>query len=98
LAKNKKKIIAIVSALALLVAAVPVMSQATGVDSDNDATSTSDATSSTDASSKKKEEENTNKIKSDGEVVQDGAVGKVDKSKWITQTCSRERHIQNVFI
>jgi len=84
LAKNKKKIIAIVSALALLVAAVPVMSQATGVDSDNDATSTSDATSSTDASSKKKEEENTNKIKSDGEVVQDGAVGKVDKSKWIT--------------
>ena len=58
MAKNKKKIIAIVSALALLVAAVPVMSQATGVDSDNDATSTSDATSSTDASSKKKEEEN----------------------------------------
>ena len=44
MAKNKKKIIAIVSALALLVAAVPVMSQATGVDSDNDATSTSDAT------------------------------------------------------
>ena len=38
MAKNKKKIIAIVSALALLVAAVPVMSQATGVDSDNDAT------------------------------------------------------------
>ena len=37
MAKNKKKIIAIVSALALLVAAVPVMSQATGVDSDNDA-------------------------------------------------------------
>ena len=56
MAKNKKKIIAIVSALALLVAAVPVMSQATGVDSDNDATSTSDAKSSTDASSKKKEE------------------------------------------
>ena len=84
MAKNKKKIIAIVSALALLVAAVPVMSHATGVDSDNDATSTSDATSSTDASSQKKEEENKNKVKSDGEVVQDGAVGKVDKSKWIT--------------
>ena len=51
MAKNKKKIIAILSALALIVTAVPVISHATNVDSDNDATSEStDASSSTDAS------------------------------------------------
>lgn len=84
MAKNKKKIIAILSALALIVTAVPVISHATGVDSDNDATSEStDAAGSSDTSSEKKEED-TNQVKDDGEVVQDGAVGKVDKSKWVT--------------
>ncbi|MDY5180605.1 DUF5696 domain-containing protein, partial [Butyribacter sp.] len=83
MAKNRKKIIAILSALALMVTALPVISHATDVESDNDATAEETTDTSTEASSEEKEEE-TNQVKEDGEVVQDGAVGKVDKSKWVT--------------
>lgn len=85
MAKNKKKIIAILSALAILITALPVISHATDVDSDNDATSeTTEASSSSEESSSNAKEEESNQVKEDGEVVQNGAVGKIDKSKWVT--------------
>lgn len=87
--KKLRKLFAVVMAMAVIVAGAPgVPSTAVADTVDGSATTATDsADSSQDASADadNKDSEEGQKVADDGEVVQDGAVGKVDKSKWITK-------------
>lgn len=88
--KKLRKLFAVVMAMAVIVAGapgVPSTAVADTVDGSAATTATDSADSSQDASADadNKDGEEGQKVADDGEVVQDGAVGKVDKSKWITK-------------
>ncbi len=78
--KNWKRAVALLLVLACVIAWTPVTSQVAYAD-------TEDASAGTDSdaadSSEGEQEEQVN-VNDSGEVVQDNAVGKIDKSKWIT--------------
>lgn len=87
-----KKMAALLTMTAVVVAAVPEVSRATGTDAaseagtegseaGDDAGSAADAEGGEGAEGEGAEHQ---QVKEDGEVVQDGAIGKVPKDKWIT--------------
>lgn len=85
--RKLKKTIAIVTAITLAASAVPSVSHSTEVGAD-EGTSTdgesADSGSTDGESADGESEDDGNTVKDDGEVVQKGAVGKVDKKDWIT--------------
>lgn len=87
--KKLRKLFAVVMAMAVIVAGAPGVPSTAVADTvdGSAATATDSADSSQDASADadNKDSEEGQKVADDGEVVQDGAVGKVDKSKWITK-------------
>lgn len=84
--KKLRKLFAVVMAMAVIVAGAPGVPSAAVADTvdESAATATDSADSSQDASADEDGEEG-QKVADDGEVVQDGAVGKVDKSQWVTR-------------
>lgn len=76
MASKMKKILAITMAAVTLATAIPTVSLL--------AASTADDTAAADTTTTGAAEEDDEVTMEDGEVVQEGAVGKVDKSEWIT--------------
>ncbi len=73
--------LALATAIVLAVGVVPSVSQSTEVDTEGTAT---EGAEGTEEGGEGEEQEEQNTVLEDGEVVQDGAVGKIDKDKWIT--------------
>ena len=75
-----KRLLALFLATALVVTAIPENTLlATGVEDAQEVTEGTD-----EAGESEEEEDNGNTVLEDGEVVQEGAIGKVDQSEWIT--------------
>ena len=75
-----KRLLALFLATALVVTAIPENTlRATGVEDAQEVTEGTD-----EAGESEEEEDNGSTVLEDGEVVQEGAVGKVDQSEWIT--------------
>jgi hypothetical protein len=88
--KHWKRIVAIATAAVVLLAGIPGIPDTAFADTE-DTTATESTTGTTDSTSDATEtdgestEENAQNVSEDGEVIMDGAVGKVDKSQWITK-------------
>lgn len=88
LSKHWKQIIAVFVAAIVLLAGIPGIPQLAFADTEDTATEAGTDASAEETTSEDAEEdsdENTQQIKEDGEVVMDGAVGKIKKSDWITK-------------
>ncbi len=88
--RKLKKVVALLTTAAVLVVSAPTVSTSTSVDDATDTTATEaatdDAAATGDAAATdEQKEENQNTVSDDGEVVMNGAVGKVKKSDWITK-------------
>lgn len=93
MSKHWKKIIAIFTAAMIVLAGVPGLPGLVLADTEETAGEADTTTETTDGSTASEADgeesgdsaENTQQVKEDGEVVMDGAVGKIKKSDWITK-------------
>ena len=81
--RNWKKALAFLTILAIVIAWAPGAFEPAHADTDTQSATDAASTDAADAEAKEEEQEEVN-VNESGEVVQENAVGKIDKSKWIT--------------